>query len=128
MAAIRLTLGLLLFVALVALVVESSSLSGGDSYWVGGLVDSRACNGLVGDCIDDANELTMDSDISTRRSLRGRGRRPPPNARYISYAALLKNAPPCVRGRSYYGCRFVGKANPYRRECTMATHCARDLR
>ncbi|KAF1859141.1 hypothetical protein Lal_00000971 [Lupinus albus] len=60
----------------------------------------------------------MDSTIS-RRKVEER--------RYISYDALKKDNPPCNRrGQSYYGCGRSGQANPYRRGCSVITHCARD--
>ncbi|XP_042495751.1 protein RALF-like 19 [Macadamia integrifolia] len=110
---------LLLSLALVAELSSSSPLSG-DAYWVVG--GSRPkCNGLVGDCIGESNEMMMDSDVARRGLYRRR--------RYISYEALKANRIPCRRpGQSYYDCRKNLKINPYRRSCTMATHCARDLR
>ncbi|XP_043700463.1 protein RALF-like 19 [Telopea speciosissima] len=126
-----LRLYLVLLILALALVAESSMLtSGGDVYWVGGgrlsSTASRSCNGVVGECIaSDGNEMMMMDweNSSSRRSL-AQGR-----ASHISYAALMKDSVPCnKRGRSYYACRYSGKVNPYRRQCTMATHCARDLR
>ncbi|XP_058092317.1 protein RALF-like 22 [Magnolia sinica] len=82
----------------------------------------KACNDLVGDCIDEEEERAMESDIS-RRSLAGTAKR------YISYSALKKNQVPCNRrGSSYYNCRRSGRVNPYRRACTVITRCKRDLR
>ncbi|OWM91054.1 hypothetical protein CDL15_Pgr023387 [Punica granatum] len=47
-------------------------------------------------------------------------------ARYISYDALKKNSIPCSqRGQSYYNCEKQGEANPYKRGCSVITHCAR---
>ncbi|XP_004485791.1 protein RALF-like 19 [Cicer arietinum] len=72
-------------------------------------------NGLI----EDDNEFLMSSEAS-HRILAGRGR-------YISYGALRANQVPCgKRGRSYYNCQKRGKANPYRRGCSVITHCARD--
>lgn len=72
---------------------------------------------IVEDMIDPYEELTMESE-SVRRRLAGRS--------YISYGALRKNNVPCSRrGQSYYNCQRSGRANPYRRGCTVATRCAR---
>ncbi|RVW14073.1 Protein RALF-like 33 [Vitis vinifera] len=58
----------------------------------------RACNGLVGDCIDPYAETMMDSEVSRRTLAQG--------GKFISYGALKKNNVPCNRrGRSYYNCR-----------------------
>ncbi|CAH8275063.1 unnamed protein product [Arabidopsis lyrata] len=47
-------------------------------------------------------------------------------ARYISYGALKRNNVPCKRrGRSYYSCGPGKKANPYKRGCSVVTHCYR---
>ncbi|XP_057418016.1 protein RALF-like 19 [Lotus japonicus] len=76
--------------------------------------------GVVGDVIGEDNEMLLDSEAS-RRTLRGR-------RGYISYGALKAGQVPCGRrGRSYYNCQQRGRANPYRRGCTAATHCARNL-
>ena len=73
----------------------------------------------VGDLIGDDNEILLDSETN-RRTLAGR-------QRYISYGSLKADQVPCGRrGRSYYDCNQRGKANPYRRGCTRATHCARN--
>ncbi|RVW21901.1 Protein RALF-like 4 [Vitis vinifera] len=78
----------------------------------------RACNGLVGDCIDPYAETMMDSEVSRRTLAQG--------GKFISYGALKKNNVPCNRrGRSYYNCRKGGRANPYQRGCSTITHCAR---
>ncbi|KAM3320753.1 hypothetical protein P3S67_007955 [Capsicum chacoense] len=79
----------------------------------------RKCNGgLVGNCIEDEEEMMMESDI-TRRVLQGQGR-------YISYGAMAKNNIPCnTRGASYYNCHANKRVNPYRRGCTKITRCAR---
>ncbi|XP_068666760.1 rapid alkalinization factor-like [Aristolochia californica] len=79
---------------------------------------SPTCNGLVGDCIDEEQELLMDSEIN-RRGLREANR-------FISYGALQKNRVPCNRrGASYYNCRPRGRVNPYRRGCSAITRCKR---
>ncbi|CAN4094137.1 unnamed protein product [Withania somnifera] len=80
---------------------------------------TRKCNGgLVGNCIDEEEEMMMESDIS-RRILRGQGG-------YVSYAAMSRNNVPCnVRGASYYNCHANQRVNPYRRGCTEITRCAR---
>ncbi|MCD9644489.1 hypothetical protein HAX54_032711 [Datura stramonium] len=80
---------------------------------------TRKCNGgLVGNCIDEEEEMMMESDIS-RRVLRGQGN-------YVSYGAMSRNNIPCnVRGASYYNCHGHQQINPYRRGCTQITRCAR---
>ncbi|KAK4743727.1 hypothetical protein SAY87_010039 [Trapa incisa] len=65
----------------------------------------------------DSQEMLMDSETS-RRQLAA--------SRYISYGALKKNAIPCnQRGQSYYNCNKMKKINPYRRGCSVITHCKR---
>ncbi|XP_073049149.1 protein RALF-like 19 [Primulina eburnea] len=78
-------------------------------------------HGLVADALDLDEELMMESE-SARRQLA--------QSRYISYGALNRNTVPCNRrGASYYSsCRGHQRANPYRRGCTRATHCARNNR
>ncbi|KAF8083904.1 hypothetical protein N665_0746s0006 [Sinapis alba] len=72
--------------------------------------------GCIGD--DDGLESLMDSETN-RRQLAAR-------RRYISYNALKKNNVPCSRrGRSYYDCKKRKRANPYRRGCSVITHCYR---
>lgn len=45
---------------------------------------------------------------------------------FVSYGALKKDKVPCnCRGHSYYNCRRRGKANPYRRGCSVVTKCKR---
>ncbi|KAJ9690483.1 hypothetical protein PVL29_012902 [Vitis rotundifolia] len=76
------------------------------------------CDGAVGDCIDEDDEMMMDSETNRRSLAQGR--------RYISYGALKRNQVPCNRrGRSYYNCRRGGRANPYRRGCSVITKCHR---
>ncbi|PIA35232.1 hypothetical protein AQUCO_03600121v1 [Aquilegia coerulea] len=127
---------ILLFVLLVVstFVVDSSSSSssivGSDSHYdvaaaafnfnddagTGGL---KTCNGLVGECIDQDEEMMIDSEM-VRRSLRAR--------RFISYDALKKNNVPCgTRGASYYRCGQASRINPYRRSCSRITFCQRNL-
>jgi hypothetical protein len=73
---------------------------------------------LVGDLIREENEMLMDSE-SNRQTLSGR---------YIGYGALRADSIPCgLKGQSYYDCNDRGQANPYRRGCTVITHCARTL-
>ncbi|XP_073133859.1 protein RALF-like 19 [Henckelia pumila] len=76
-------------------------------------------HGLVADALDMDEEMMMESE-SLRRQL--------VQSRYISYGALNRNTVPCNRrGASYYSnCRGHQRANPYRRGCTRATHCARN--
>ncbi|KAK4344148.1 hypothetical protein RND71_037242 [Anisodus tanguticus] len=79
---------------------------------------TRKCNGLVGNCIDQEEEMMMESDIS-RRVLQGQ-------SSYISYSVMSRNNIPCnVRGASYYNCHAHQQVNPYRRGCTKITRCAR---
>ncbi|KAL1203168.1 Protein RALF-like 4 [Cardamine amara subsp. amara] len=71
-------------------------------------------------CIDggEEEERTMTGFDLNRRILRA--------ARYISYGALKRNNVPCKRrGRSYYNCGRSERANPYRRGCSVITHCYR---
>ncbi|XP_059626430.1 protein RALF-like 4 [Cornus florida] len=79
----------------------------------------KACiNGRVGDCIDKAEELLMDSESSRRLLAGGPG--------YISYDALKANNVPCdKRGPSYYNCNQQGPVNPYNRGCSVISKCAR---
>lgn len=107
-----------------AMVVESSSLTypswglthfGHSPSGDGGIA---SCNGAVGDCIDEEEEMMMDSGVSRRALAQAR--------KYISYGALKKNQVPCSkRGQSYYNCKKRGKANPYRRGCSHITRCGR---
>ncbi|TKY48879.1 RALF 4 [Spatholobus suberectus] len=79
---------------------------------------SQICNnGLLGECSQE-EEMAMESSINGRNLAR--------KERYISYDALKKNNAPCKRrGNSYYGCGNRGKDNPYRRGCSVVTHCSR---
>lgn len=71
----------------------------------------------VGDLLGEDEELMMDSEINRRQIAQ---------KRYISYGALKKNSIPCNRrGQSYYNCKGMKKANPYRRGCSVITHCQR---
>ncbi|TMW91776.1 hypothetical protein EJD97_013907 [Solanum chilense] len=84
-----------------------------------GDISPRKCNGgVVGNCIDEEEEMMMESDVS-RRVLGGRNG-------YVSYGAMSRNNVPCnVRGASYYNCHANQQVNPYRRGCTQITRCAR---
>ncbi|KAL4186418.1 hypothetical protein AMTRI_Chr09g33780 [Amborella trichopoda] len=76
---------------------------------------------LVGDFVDEDEEMSMESETS-RRLLGGA-------KRYISYGALKKDRVPCNhRGASYYNCKRTSRANPYRRGCSAITRCARILK
>ncbi|CAH8264639.1 unnamed protein product [Arabidopsis lyrata] len=71
-------------------------------------------------CIGEDGELDylMDSETNRRQLAARRS--------YISYGALRKNNVPCSRrGRSYYDCKKRKRANPYRRGCSVITHCYR---
>ncbi|KAH7546020.1 protein RALF-like 19 [Ziziphus jujuba] len=105
---------LCLIFLLLALAVVAEASSFHDASW--GL--DHLSHGSVGDFIGEDNEMLMDSEAS-RRALAG-GRK------YISYSALKKNRVPCGRrGQSYYNCQKRQRANPYKRGCTVITHCAR---
>ena len=116
---------LLLLLLLASAMVEESAAAlfsetnWGYTHFTGGdLGGRRACNGLVGDCINPDAEAMMSSETSRRTLAQG--------GRFISYAALKKNNVPCNRrGTSYYNCVKGGKANPYRRGCSVITRCAR---
>lgn len=72
--------------------------------------------GCIGE--DDEFESLMDSETNRRQLAARRS--------YISYGALRKNNVPCSRrGRSYYDCKKRKRANPYRRGCSVITHCYR---
>ncbi|ERN11460.1 hypothetical protein AMTRI_Chr03g43720 [Amborella trichopoda] len=78
-------------------------------------------DGLVGDLIEEDEEMSMQSETSRR--VLGAARQ------YLSYRALLKNRVPCNhRGNSYYNCKPRARANPYRRGCSIITRCARILK
>ncbi|XP_057948636.1 rapid alkalinization factor [Malania oleifera] len=116
--------GLIIFLLIVAMVAESSSSFSGDASWDlarfgdGGGGSSATCSGLVGDCVDADEEMMMESEAA-RRILGSARRR-------ISYDALQRDRVPCSRrGRSYYNCRSMGRANPYRRGCSYITRCSR---
>jgi len=105
-----------LFLAL-AVVAESTSLN--EMSWDLARLShgSKSCNGAVGECIGEENELLMESNPSRILARR---------RRYISYRALRANQVPCGRrGHSYYNCQRRRRANPYRRGCNVITHCAR---
>ncbi|KAI3434099.1 uncharacterized protein J3R85_006896, partial [Psidium guajava] len=60
----------------------------------------------------------MDSEINSRLLAA--------NRRMISYGAMNGNTVPCSRrGQSYYNCRKMKKANPYKRGCSVITRCKR---
>ncbi|KAI4312202.1 hypothetical protein MLD38_037041 [Melastoma candidum] len=75
----------------------------------------------MGDSIGDwvtEEEMALDSEINHRILAAAR--------RYISYGALKRNSVPCSRrGQSYYNCNRMKKANPYKRGCSVITHCKR---
>ncbi|OMO54818.1 Rapid ALkalinization Factor [Corchorus olitorius] len=128
---IRLSFALLIFS--LALSAESSSYGGVNwsrslfstmvvdvrdgSVGTTGQTASFCKRGPLGDCIENEEEVAMESDIS-RRVLGGK--------RFISYDALKQNQIPCNRrGNSYYNCAAPGRANPYNRGCSVITHCYR---
>nr|CAD1843210.1 unnamed protein product [Ananas comosus var. bracteatus] len=78
---------------------------------------------------DDATVEATDAEEGANVSRRGlAGAYPAGRTRFISYGALTKNRVPCSqRGHSYYNCRRRRRANPYRRGCSVITHCAGNL-
>ncbi|XP_010509833.1 PREDICTED: protein RALF-like 19 [Camelina sativa] len=102
----------LLILGLLALAVVAES---ANATW--GL--TKSCvngQGCIGE--DDELESLMDSEANRRQLAARRS--------YISYGALKKNNVPCSRrGRSYYDCKKRKRANPYRRGCSVITHCYR---
>uniref|UniRef100_A0A5B6YPW8 Putative Rapid ALkalinization Factor n=1 Tax=Davidia involucrata TaxID=16924 RepID=A0A5B6YPW8_DAVIN len=108
-----LRLAMILLLAL-AMVVESSSMYN-DAKW-GNVAHlnldslrsrgiSIICSGKVGDCIDQAEEMMMDSE-SSRRTLAL-------SQRFISYRAFEKDHIPYNRrGQPYYSCNKRGGAYP----------------
>ncbi|XP_074312257.1 protein RALF-like 22 [Silene latifolia] len=110
-ALLILAIGLLL--ALISTVQSSVDFEVG--FYSGG--GRSGCKGTVGECLAEADEFEMDSDVH-RRILA--------QTRYISYGALNRNRVPCSRrGASYYNCRPGAQANPYRRGCSRISRCAR---
>ncbi|KAK1325746.1 Rapid alkalinization factor [Acorus calamus] len=90
------------------------------------LYSSRTCHHdgvLVGECIEEEEEASMESETNRR------GRMLYQRRRFISYGALSRDHVPCNRrGQSYYNCRSgQGRVNPYRRGCSVITRCARNL-
>ncbi|XP_010241351.1 PREDICTED: rapid alkalinization factor-like [Nelumbo nucifera] len=127
--ALRLSQLVLLLLGL-ALVAESSSAdayrgpthSGGSARWDEDLFAAPGtCNGQIGECIDEEEEMMMTEIVD--------GRRPRilfKTNKFISYEALKKNKVPCPRpGDSYYDCRKSKTVNPYRRGCSVITYCQR---
>ncbi|KAI3964655.1 hypothetical protein MKX01_020472 [Papaver californicum] len=111
----------LLFLAMVCLLAESSVSSSDAILGVVRSSTAQTCNDLVGECINENDEFMMESDITRRFLFTPK--------RHISYGALKRNQVPCSRrGSSYYGCTRATKANPYRRGCSRITHCARLIR
>ena len=104
-----LLLVLILTVALLAARCHAGAESfGSEISWMGAVTGSGDF-GLIGE------EFEMDTEVN-RRILA--------TQRYISYAALNKNAVPCSRrGASYYNCRPGASSNPYRRGCSAITRC-----
>ncbi|CAM0880273.1 unnamed protein product [Alopecurus aequalis] len=92
------------------------------------MLQSRACDGAVGECgVDEDEEMGMGgvgAGEALRRSLVRQ-----PTAKYISYAALRADQIPCnKRGQSYYtNCATMKQANPYTRGCSAITRCARNM-
>jgi len=112
---VRVVLGLLLLL-LVAVSVGAMDAGDGVLNWTAKQIQ---CSGSIGECLDEDEEMLMDSE-SNRRSLWWK-------RTYISYGALARNRVPCQkRGVSYYNCRRGSQANPYHRGCSRITRCARD--
>ncbi|XP_047339720.1 protein RALF-like 4 [Impatiens glandulifera] len=94
-----------------------------------------SCNGEVGDCFDNNEELEMlmENQIARRglaaaapEEVSVNATEDPRPARFISYSAMKANNVPCsYRGQSYYNCEHRAKANPYTRGCNYITYCAR---
>ncbi|XP_018823395.2 protein RALF-like 19 [Juglans regia] len=108
---------LIFLVLSLAVVAESSSLHDATNW---GLTKygstAGSCNSEVGVCIGEGNEMLM-SSLHARHLAQ---------QKYISYGALKANGVPCGRrGQSYYNCQMRQQANPYRRGCSIITHCAR---
>ncbi|RWW04830.1 hypothetical protein GW17_00031925 [Ensete ventricosum] len=105
-------------------IVAAGATYAGDEWGVARLASEggglTACDGRVGECVGDEEEMAMES-VSARRSLASR-------TKFISYGALTKDRVPCNRrGQSYYNCQRQKKVNPYRRGCSAITKCARIL-
>ncbi|CAK9181824.1 unnamed protein product [Ilex paraguariensis] len=108
---LRLVLILLLMV--LAMNVETSSITN-DVSWNSCAhynIDSppshniENCNGRVGDCIDEAEEMMMDSEASRQTLALGQT--------FVSYRAFKKDHVPCNhRGLSYYTCNIKGRDFP----------------
>lgn len=83
---------------------------------------TMTCDRSIGECNEEeAAPVGMSLDGS--RQLMAKRRR-----RYISYIAIKKDRVPCgQRGASYYDCYGHTQVNPYRRQCTIITQCARIL-
>ncbi|KAL3508688.1 hypothetical protein ACH5RR_028089 [Cinchona calisaya] len=119
--AIRLGVAFLILAMALAMVVDSSPSFDTTSFGLPSLVASAEGDGNVGDFIDEAEEMMMESG-STRRTLAGR-------QGYISYGAMRRGNIPCNRrGNSYYACNAHGRANPYQRSCTRISRCPRNTR
>ncbi|XP_030518615.1 protein RALF-like 4 [Rhodamnia argentea] len=72
----------------------------------------------IGDGFYAREPELMDSEINSRLLAA--------NRRFISYNAMKGNSVPCSRrGQSYYNCRKMKKANPYKRGCSAITRCKR---
>ena len=115
---------LILLLARVFLIAESSFADYKEALFdIDSVIPSHGiatCNGRVGDCIDEAEEMMLDSEAS-RRVLA--------QTRYISYDALRRGNIPCSRrGSSYYNCGSHQKINPYSGGCTRITNCVRNTR
>ncbi|EOX99451.1 PREDICTED: protein RALF-like 22 [Theobroma cacao] len=115
-------------VLIISLAISAESSSYGSTHWGRTLFSStvrdgsvgarQACRGPLSECIGNEEETPMEWDISRRALAEGK--------RYISYGALKQNSVPCNRrGNSYYNCGAPGRANPYKRGCSVITHCYR---
>ncbi|CAI9106333.1 OLC1v1005463C1 [Oldenlandia corymbosa var. corymbosa] len=116
-----LSLVLVLFVMITALVLSTVSASGEQFYEAAEMGWMRSGGGGGGGLVGEAEELEfelMDSESNRRILATAR--------RYISYGALQRNSVPCSRrGQSYYNCRPGAPANPYTRGCSAITRCRR---
>ncbi|CAN6449754.1 unnamed protein product [Victoria cruziana] len=114
---------LLLLAMAVAAVADAETTGVGPDRW-DPAAEGPACIGSVGECLEEGEELyRMTSALESHGRMLYN-----PQGGFISYGALRRDMVPCsIRGCSYYGCRKSGQSNPYRRGCSMITHCARIL-
>ncbi|MCO5548692.1 hypothetical protein L7F22_002151 [Adiantum nelumboides] len=106
-------------VCLVLLLAVAAAVVGGRTATAS--AEAGYCDVMTGDC-GIGSSFMIEEEMSRRMLIASLG------TRYISYGALTSDRVPCSQaGRSYYGCRGSGPANPYSRGCTRITHCYRDV-